>query len=124
MNREPVHLVARDMALVTAAMSLGVFLWAPGRPRMALGVLGGGALVGLSLWAIAGVVRGLTLGAESGEFRRVSRAWTLVKLFTRHAILAVTAYIMMVRLRLDPVGMFVGVTSVVVAAAFAAARQR
>jgi hypothetical protein len=47
-----------------------------------------------------------------------------VKFFTRHAILAVAAYVMMVRLHLDPVGMFIGVTSVVVAAAVAAARQR
>jgi hypothetical protein len=56
--------------------------------------------------------------------RPVSRALLLVKFFTRHAILAVTAYVMMVRLHLDPVGMFVGVTSVVVAAAVAAARAR
>ncbi len=116
--------LARDTAIATAVMALAAVVWAPGRPRLALGVAGGGALVGLSMWAIAGVVRGLTTGAESGELRSVSRAFPLVKFFTRHAILAATAYVMMVRLHLDPVGMFIGVTSVVVAAAVAAARQR
>jgi hypothetical protein len=119
-----VNLIARDTAIVTTVMAAGAYLWSPGEPRLALGVLGGGALVGLSMWAITGVVRGVTTRAKSGEMRPVSRAVPLVKFFTRHAILAVTAYVMMVRLHLDPVGMFVGVTSVVVAAAFAAARKR
>ena len=116
--------LARDTAIATAALALGAFLWSPGRPQLALGVLAGGLLVGLSMWAIGGVVNGLTMRAESGEIRPVSRAFPLVKFFTRHAILALTAYVMMVRLHLDPVGMFVGVTSVVVAAAVAAARTR
>ena len=105
-------------------MAVGAFLWSPGRPLLALGVVGGGALAGLSIWAIGGLVNGLTRRAETGEMAPVSRAFPLVKFFTRHAILALTAYVMMVRLHLDPVGMFVGVTSVVVAAAVAAARTR
>jgi hypothetical protein len=119
-----VRRMARDTALVTAALAVGAWLWAPGRPRLALGVLAGGALVGLSMWAIAGVVNSLTMRAATGEIRPVSRVVPLVKFFTRHAILAVTAYVMMVRLHLDPVGMFVGVTSVVVAAALSAVRPR
>jgi hypothetical protein len=47
-----------------------------------------------------------------------------VKFFTRHVILGLVAYGMMVRLHLDPIGMLVGVTSVVVAAAIEAARPR
>jgi hypothetical protein len=116
--------LARDTVLATAALAAGGFLWSPGQPRLALGILGGGALVGLSMWAIRGVVEGLTMRSETGEIRPVSRGFPLVKFFTRHAILALTAYVMMVRLHLDPVGMFVGVTSVVVAAAVAAARSR
>jgi hypothetical protein len=119
-----VNHLARDTAFATAAMAVGAFLWSPGRPQLGLGVLAGGALVGLSMWAIVGVVKALTTGSETGEIRPVSRAFPLVKFFTRHAILAVTAYVMMVRLHLDPVGMFVGVTSVVVAAAVAAVRAR
>jgi len=124
LNREPVTHIARDTAIATAAMAVGALLWSPGRPQLALGVLGGGALVGLSLWAIGGVVNRLTMRSETGGIRPVSHALPLVKFFTRHAILALTAYVMMVRLHLDPVGMFVGVTSVVVAAAVAAARPR
>ena len=105
-------------------MTVIAFLWSPRRPQLALGVLAGGALVGLSMWAIGGVVKGLLMRSESGEIGPVSRAVPLVKFFTRHAILALTAYVMMVRLHLDPVGMFVGVTSVVVAAAIAAVRTR
>ncbi len=91
---------------------------------MAAGVLGGGVLVGLAIWALAGVVSALIVRGEDGEIRPVSRAFPLVKFFTRHVILAFVAYVMMVRLHLDPVGMIVGVTSVVVAAIVEAARPR
>jgi hypothetical protein len=119
-----VNLIARDTLIATLVMAGGAYLWWPGQAGIVLGVLGGGALIGLSMWAIAGLVNGLTVRSETGEIRPVSRAIPLVKFFTRHAILALTAYVMMVRLHLDPVGMFVGVTSVVIAAAFAAARKR
>ena len=108
--------------------------------RMVGGVLAGGLLVLLALWALTGVVdavagTALRAGAASAPVTRelegkragkraVSRAFSLVKFFTRHAILALVAYVMMVRLHLDPVGMVVGVTSVVVAAILEAARPR
>jgi hypothetical protein len=76
------------------------------------GVLGGGVLVGMSAWAIRGVVDGFV----GGEAARPSGASLLVKIFTRHAILALAAYGMMVRLHLDPVGMLAGVSSLVLAA--------
>ena len=88
------------------------------------GVIGGGVLVGLAIWALAGVVSALLSRDENGEIRPVSRAFPLVKFFTRHVILAFVAYVMMVRLHLDPIGMVVGVTSVVVAATIEAARPR
>ena len=88
------------------------------------GVIGGGVLVGLAIWALAGVVSALMSRDANGEIRPVSRAFPLVKFFTRHVILAVVAYVMMVRLHLDPIGMVVGVTSVVVAATIEAARPR
>jgi hypothetical protein len=116
--------VARDTAIVCVVMALAALAWMPGRPRVALGVVGGGVLVGLTIWALAGLVNGLVRRDENGEFRPVSRGSALVKLFTRHGILALVAYVMMVRLHLDPVAMLVGVTSVVVAAALAARRPR
>jgi hypothetical protein len=96
----------------------------PDRPRIALGILGGGVLSGLALWALASVVNALGQRGANGEIRPVSRMFPLVKFFTRHAIVALVAYVMMVRLHLDPVGMLVGVTSVVAAAAIEAVRPR
>ena len=115
--------LARNTAGVCLILTALAGVWSRD-VRVAGGVLAGGALVGLALWALSGVVGGLVRGAESGEIRPVSRSFALVKIFTRHAILAVVAYVMMVRLHLDPVGMVVGVTSVVVAASLEAARPR
>lgn len=96
----------------------------PTKPLVALGVLGGGGLVGLAFWALQGV--GLAVGTadENGQIRPISRAFPLVKFFTRHAMLAIAAYVMMIRLHLDPVGMLIGVTSVALAAAAEAVRRR
>ena len=113
----------RDTAMATVALAAGALLVAPGRPRVALGVVGGGVLAALSIWALGGVVNALAGGAENGENRPLSRTFLLVKFFTRHGILAVAAYVMMVRLHLDPVGMLVGVTSAVVGAIAAARRK-
>jgi hypothetical protein len=116
--------VARRAAIACAVMAMAALVWAPQRPRVALGVVGGGVLVGLALWALGGLVDTLGRRGENGEMRPVSRAFPLVKFFTRHVMLAAVAYVMMVRLHLDPVGMVVGVTSVVVAAIVEAARPR
>jgi hypothetical protein len=112
------------MAIACAVMALVAIAWAPRQPRLALGVVAGGLLVGMALWALSGLVDALGGGSENGKKRPVSRAFSLVKFFTRHVILAAVAYVMMVRLHLDPVGMVVGVTSVVVAAALEATRPR
>jgi hypothetical protein len=122
--------IARNTALACLAFAAGAALvWRD----MALvgGVLGGGVLVGVAMWAIAGAVNALVRDTrdaagrgENGENRPVLRPFSLVKFFTRHVILALVAYVMLVRLHLDAVGMVVGVTSVVVAAILEAARPR
>ena len=99
-----------------------------------LGVIGGGLLIGLSFWAIRGTVDTLIAlrgglprrsgeAAEAGETRRISSRLALVKFFTRHGILALAAYGMMVRLHLDPVGLLAGVSSLGVAVAVEALRD-
>lgn len=116
-----------SLARVTAVVCVGLAvvsaaIW-PGRWRVPAGVIGGGLLVGWSAWAIRGLVEGL-LGEDPGvEKGRPGRSVVLVKFFTRHAILALAAYGMMVRLHLDPVGMLVGVSSLVLAAAIDALRR-
>ena len=114
----------RNTLLATLVLALGAWVWRPDQPRIALGVVGGGVLAGLSLWALGGLVDQLVWRQKNGEIRPISRGFQLVKFFTRHVILALAAYVMMLRLRLDPVGMIVGVTSAVVAVAFEARRRR
>ena len=123
--------LARNMAMVCGVLALGAAAWSRDW-RVVGGVLAGGVLAGLALWALGGVVNALTVGDDrggggerkNGQIPPVSRGFALVKFFTRHVILAFVAYVMMVRLHLDPIGMVVGVTSVVVAATLEAARPR
>jgi hypothetical protein len=82
-----------------------------------LGVLGGGLLIGLSFWAIRGAVDALIAVRTSGETPAKSTGFQLVKFFTRHGMLALAAYVMMVRLHLDPLGLLAGVSSLAIAAA-------
>lgn len=112
------------MALACAGLAILAWVWAPARPRVALGVLGGGVLAAVSFWGLTGLVNSVGRRAENDEIRPNSGRFSLVKFFTRYVILAFGAYVMMVRLHLDPVGMLLGVTSVVVAAAVEAARPR
>jgi hypothetical protein len=113
--------LARNTALACLALSLVAAAWSRDVSVVG-GVVAGGLLVGVALWALAGAIAALGNRDETGEIRPISRGFWLVKLFTRHVILAFVAYVMMVRLHLDPVGMVVGVTSVVVAAIVEAAR--
>jgi len=116
--------IARDAAFSCAIMAILFAVW---RRDLAspLGVIGGGMLIGLSFWAIRGTVDTLIAvrGGVPGATRRISPRFALVKFFTRHAILAVAAYGMMVRLHLDPVGLLAGVSSLGVAVAVEALRD-
>lgn len=108
----------RNALVVLGVMVVGAFIARPGDLSVALGVLGGGGVSALSYLAIrSGVQSGLG-PAEAGVRRRA-----LVKYFTRHAILALAAYGMMARLHLDPLGMLLGVSVPVVAAAVEAVRS-
>jgi hypothetical protein len=111
--------VARSTAIVCVGLAAVAAIAWPARWQMAAGVLGGGVLVALSAWAIRGAVDGFVGGGSP----RPGAAPLLVKFFTRHVILALAAYGMMVRLHLDPVGMLVGVSSLVIAAGVEALRR-
>jgi hypothetical protein len=98
------------------------------RLAVAAGVVGGGLLIAVSYRAIASGVNGLVdaLGAEIGAERprRSPPGWArpAVALALRYALLAVLAYVMIARLRLHPVGLLVGASSVVAAASVEALR--
>lgn len=115
MNR---RIARRTVVLCVVMAGLAAFVW-PRDWQVAGGVLGGGALIGLAAWAIRGAVDGMVSGGVS----RGRPAGLLVKIFTRHAILALAAYGMMVRLHLDPVGMLAGVTVPVLAAGVESIRR-
>ncbi len=114
--------VERDAAIILAATAAVTFLLEPATPRLAIGVVGGGVLIGLAYWAIRGVVDTMVEGAIEGQNRRNSRGSALVKFFTRHAILALAAYGMMARLELHPMGLLIGMSAFPAAVLFEAAR--
>ncbi len=114
----------RDSLLAATAMALTALALWPDRPGRALGVVGGLALIAVSYRGIRAGVDGLwrapapAAGAPDTPVSpaRPPRAG-FVKFFTRHAILAVGAYVMMARFEFDPIAMLAGVTAPVVAAA-------
>jgi hypothetical protein len=83
--------------------------WRPG-----LGVLGGGLLIATSFLSIRGGVD------DMAARRRAGRA--LLKIGSRYALLAFLAYVMIARLRLSPLGLIAGASSVVAAATVEAVR--
>lgn len=115
----------RDSLVVAVVLALVAALLWPGQPGRALGVLGGLALIGVSYRGIRAGVDGLwggpvsraggPAGAPEGPG---SRRPGFVKFFTRHAILAAGAYVMMARFEFDPMAMLVGVTAPAIAASF------
>lgn len=117
--------VARDTVSSCAIIAVLFAFWK--RDLAApLGVLGGGLLIGLSFWAIRGTVDaliGLRSGLAAGETGGNPSGLALVKFFTRHGILALAAYGMLVRLHFDPVGLLAGVSSLGVAVAVEALRD-
>jgi hypothetical protein len=124
--------IARDAALACVALAIVFAIWRG--VLAAFGVLCGGLLIGLSFWAIRGAVDALIAlrtglprrsgdAAKAGETSGKSAGFSLVKFFTRHGILALAAYGMMVRLHLDPVALLAGVSSLGVAAAVEALRD-
>jgi hypothetical protein len=115
-----VHRVIKvGLAICLAAAVLAWLLF--GRP-MALGVLGGGLLIGLSLYSLGGGVAAIVRTA-SGDGRR-GAGRTLLKVVFRYALLGFLAYVMIARLRLHPIGLLVGATSITAAVFVEAVRHQ
>jgi hypothetical protein len=103
----------RTSLVACVAMAVGAVVVSGGDWWVGVAVVGGGVLAAISY---AGVKAGVDAAAGG------RRAWPLVKFFTRYGILALTAYVMLARLRLHPIGVLAGVSSPVIAAMAAAAR--
>jgi hypothetical protein len=129
------------VCLVMAGLALVI---ARGRPGPAVAVLAGGLLIGVSYWTI-----GLGVHALADAFlprppdpdkdpdkdperdgdasnapaeSRPRMGWTLSRVLLRYALLALLAYVMIARLRLHPIGLLAGASSVAAAASIEACR--
>jgi hypothetical protein len=105
--------IERDAVIACGAMAALAWAVARGDLDAPLGVFGGGALAWISYRGIKGGIDALT-GVAVGA-TAIRTAIGLVKFFTRYAILAVAAYVIMARLRLPPIAVFAGASSLVVA---------
>ena len=114
--------VERNAFLMCAAMTAAA-CFVPPRPTLALGVVGGGLLVGVSYWSLkSGVTALVDVLAGAGKSAGASGEPTplranmrreIVKLTLRYALLGLLAYVMIARLRLHPWGLLAGASSVV-----------
>jgi hypothetical protein len=110
-------------ALWIFAVTLVIAAVTGGGMRAVLGVIGGALLAAVSYRGIHAGVTALAVAATAGSAAPPASArWALVKFVTRFAILGLIAYVMMVRLRAQPVWMLLGASSLVAAAALEAVR--
>jgi hypothetical protein len=121
--------IERTAVVVCLLFAAAAFVLARFDPRPALGVLGGGVLILVSYVTIRAAVGGLVTAlarpaapVDGAPVKRQNPWITASKLGVRYALLALLAYVMIARLRLHPVGLLVGASSVVAAAAVEAAR--
>jgi hypothetical protein len=131
--------IERTALIWCAAAAAVAVVLDPSRPRVAAGVLGGGALVGLSYWAIRssittlveGMMKAPAAASDRGAPRdpavglRPAKLTTAIGRFVgRYALLGFLAYVMIARLRLHPLGLLIGASSIVAATAIEAVRQQ
>ncbi len=129
--------VQRNALLWCAAATLAAVAWRPADPAPAAGVLGGGLIGLISLFAIRGSIDALLpvvvprapIDGEAPDGgpapARAAPGMGLKvagKLVGRYGLLAVAAYVMIARLRLHPVGLLIGASSLVAGASLEAVR--
>ncbi|MDQ3150109.1 MAG: ATP synthase subunit I, partial [Chloroflexota bacterium] len=90
--------------------------------RVAGGVLGGGLLIAISFYTLGHGVAALVVAATGGATARQAVAGALLKLVLRYALLGFLAYVMIARLRLHPMGLLAGASSVAAGAVVEAVR--
>jgi ATP synthase I chain len=106
--------VHRVAIAVCAAMAAVGFLVYPGGWRGGAAVLGGGLVSEISFLSIRGAID------DMAARRRAGRA--VLRIAGRYALLGFLAYVMIARLRLPPLGLIAGASSVVAAATAEAIR--
>jgi hypothetical protein len=130
--------VERTAVVVCVLMALAALMLTRGRLMPALAVLGGGLLASVSYRMIvagagaltgspaspaaAGVQPPSESGAAGPSRGRPSPVLTGAKVAGRYALLGLLAYVMIARLRLPPLGLLAGASSVVAAVSVEAVR--
>ena len=115
--------LSRTAVVGCALMAAGAFF--VGGALAAASVLAGGVLIGTSFYLLAsgsGGLAALITGSTPREERRRIARGVAFKLAGRYALLGFLAYVMIARLRLHPLGLLAGASSVAVAAFVEAAR--
>jgi hypothetical protein len=100
-----VHRVAIGLCALMSAVALVIY---PGGWRAGAAVLGGGLISEISFFSIRGGID------DMAARRRAGRA--VLRIAGRYALLGFLAYVMIARLRLPPLGLIAGASSVVAAA--------
>ncbi|HEY7791136.1 MAG TPA: hypothetical protein VIC33_11515 [Vicinamibacterales bacterium] len=111
------ELQALAICLAMAALGLAI-----GGVSGALSVIAGGLLIGIVYESVKGATDRAFRRGQDRPDRGWRDGWRLVKFFTRYAILAVAAYVILVRLRLHVTGVLLGASSFVLALFVEAAR--
>jgi hypothetical protein len=116
--------VGRTAVVVCALMAAVALILSPSHFRSALAVMGGGLIAGASYLAIQSGVSAFVdrLIVSDIPPRRPALRWAVTKLTMRYALLGFGAYVMIARLRLPPLGLLAGASSIVAAVAVEAVR--
>jgi hypothetical protein len=120
-ERDPLLRRVERMAIVLCgAMAVAALIVRRGDPDAAMAVLAGGLLVTASYWSLKSGVSGLL--PRDGVATPQRRGRIVLQLAGRYALLAFMAYVMIARLRLRPVALLIGASSIVAAVAVEAVR--
>ncbi|MEK6631018.1 MAG: hypothetical protein AABY89_09815 [Acidobacteriota bacterium] len=120
--------VQRDAAIICGLMAASALIAQGGRTDGALGVLAGAGLMALSYVAIKGsadaVVQRTSARAADGEAggRMSGVVWPTIKFIGRYGLLALGAWLVLVPLHANPLGVFAGVSALVFAIAIESVR--
>jgi ATP synthase I subunit len=112
----------RTAVIACVGMATIALIVSRDRAGAAVAVLAGGLLIALSYWTLGAGFNALAAAASDPAKPRRQMPWVIVKVFARYALLALLAYAMIARLRLHPVGLLAGASSVVAAASVEAFR--
>ena len=99
-----------------------------GRLDVALGVLGGGLLVGVSYWGVKSGIDGVlalmgsAADAEAAGRKRRTPLAVIARIVIRYGLIGGVAYLLVAVLGLNPIGLLLGASSSVAAAALEAGR--